>query len=79
LLSGIAERGATKRVEATVIAYIAGTAVVYALGVSWLSFVTHMSLREAIVAGMVPFLIGDAIKALAAGIWLPSIWKFTSK
>lgn len=75
----IAERGATTRVSATVIAYIAGTAVVYALGVSWLSFVTHMSLRDAVVAGMIPFLIGDAIKAVAAGISLPSLWKLTGK
>lgn len=75
----IAERGATKRVQSTTIAYIAGTAVVYALGVSWLSFVTNMSLRDAVVAGMAPFLIGDAIKAFAAGVSLPSLWKLTGK
>lgn len=75
----IAERGATKRVESTVIAYIAGTATVYALGVSWLAYVAHMSLRDAVVAGMIPFLIGDAIKAVAAGISLPSLWKLAGK
>lgn len=75
----IAERGATKRVRSTVLAYIAGTAVVYALGVSWLSFATHMSLSDALVAGMTPFLIGDAIKACAAGISLPTLWKLTGK
>ena len=75
----IAERGATTRVPSTVVAYIAGTAVVYALGVTWLSAVTHMSLRESVVAGMIPFLVGDAIKAVAAGISLPSLWKLTGK
>lgn len=75
----IAERGATKRVESTVIAYIAGTATVYALGVSWLAYVAHMSLRDAVVAGMIPFLVGDAIKAVAAGISLPSLWKLAGK
>lgn len=75
----IAERGATKRIETTFFAYLAGTAVVYGLGVSWLSYVTHMSLRDAVVAGMIPFLIGDAIKAVAAGICLPSLWKLAGK
>ena len=75
----IAERGATKRVESTVIAYLAGTATIYALGVSWLAYVAHMSLRDAVVAGMIPFLIGDAIKAVAAGVSLPSLWKLAGK
>ncbi|MEI6405647.1 MAG: biotin transporter BioY [Actinomycetes bacterium] len=73
----IAERGATRQVVATVSSYVAGTAVIYVLGVSWLSFATHMSVRDAIVAGMIPFLIGDALKALAAGAALPSAWKLT--
>ena len=73
----IAERGATRQVVATVSSYVAGTAVIYVLGVSWLSYATHMSVRDAIVAGMIPFLIGDALKALAAGAALPSAWKLT--
>ena len=75
----IAERGATQKVLSTVTGYVAGTAVIYALGVSWLSFVTHMSVRDAVVAGMIPFLVGDAIKACAAGICLPTMWKFIGK
>jgi len=36
---------------------------------------TGMSLDKALLAGVVPFLIGDAIKiALAAGL-LPAAWK----
>ncbi len=75
----IAERWATRKVVTTVVAYVAGTAVVYALGVSWLSYATHMSVRDAVVAGMIPFLVGDALKALAAGAVLPSAWKLTGK
>ena len=75
----IAERGATRHVANTVMAYVAGSAVVYTLGVSWLAHVAHMSLRDAVVAGMVPFLVGDALKALAAGAVLPAAWKLTGR
>jgi biotin transport system substrate-specific component len=34
-----------------------------------------MSLNEAIVAGVVPFVFGDLIKASAAGLLLPTAWK----
>jgi biotin transport system substrate-specific component len=34
-----------------------------------------MSINEAIVAGVVPFVFGDLIKAAAAGLLLPGSWK----
>jgi biotin transport system substrate-specific component len=38
-----------------------------------------MSLEEAIVAGVVPFLFGDLIKAAAAGILLPGAWRLVGE
>jgi biotin transport system substrate-specific component len=49
-----------------VLAMVAGTLVVYAFGVSWLKVVTGMSFSKAIAVGMLPFLIGDALKIAAA-------------
>jgi biotin transport system substrate-specific component len=34
-----------------------------------------MSLTGAVEAGVVPFLLGDLIKAAGAGILLPGAWK----
>ena len=48
------------------LALIAGTAVIYTCGVSWLGVVTGMTMRHSLMVGMVPFLIGDAIKIAAA-------------
>ena len=45
---------------------IAGTVVIYACGVTWLSIVTGMTVVKSLMVGMVPFLIGDAIKIAAA-------------
>ncbi|MDQ1663593.1 MAG: biotin transport system substrate-specific component [Blastococcus sp.] len=45
---------------------VGGIAVIYAIGVPVLAVVAHLSPRAAIVAGALPFLIGDAIKAVVA-------------
>ena len=47
-----------------VVAVVAGFAVVYLSGVPWLARVADLTLNQALVAGMLPFLPGDAIKAL---------------
>ena len=71
----IAERGATQKISATVLAYVAGSAVIYTLGALWLAYSTSNSISWAIANGVVPFLVGDAIKAVAAGAVLPAAWK----
>ncbi len=43
-----------------------GSLLIYALGVPWLKMVTQMSWSKALLVGMVPFLIGDAVKASVA-------------
>lgn len=41
----------------------AGTAVIYLCGMSWLMFSTGMGLLPAFFAGVIPFIIGDTLKA----------------
>lgn len=45
---------------------ILGTAIIYAVGVSWLTVVTGMTFSKVLVVGMYPFLIGDALKIAAS-------------
>lgn len=49
-------------------AVIVGTLCVYAFGVPWLKAVTGMPWEKAFLAGMVPFLPGDGLKAASAVI-----------
>ncbi|CAB5099964.1 Substrate-specific component BioY of biotin ECF transporter [Olavius algarvensis associated proteobacterium Delta 3] len=49
-----------------VVAMIIGTAVIYAMGVSWLKILTGMTWGKTLAVGMLPFLIGDALKIAAA-------------
>lgn len=65
LIGVISEMG-RGRVTVDVPAMVAGTAVIYALGVSWLKLLTGMSYYAAASVGMLPFLVGDALKIAAA-------------
>ena len=46
-------------------AVIVGCLCIYALGVPWLKVVTRMTWSRALLVGMAPFVIGDALKASA--------------
>ena len=48
-------------------------------GFSWLAIFTVNGFSWAFTHGVVPFVIGDLLKAIAAGLLLPSAWKLVSK
>lgn len=72
----IAERGVTRSHLQTALAYVAGSAVIYLMGATWLAHAINVGAAQAIEFGVTPFLTGDVIKAVAAGALLPTLWKF---
>lgn len=56
-------------------AFILGSGVIYGFGVAGLMMATGWPLASAVEAGVVPFLLGDLVKASAAGLLLPAAWK----
>ena len=70
----MAERGLERSVRTSFIPFLVGTVIIYACGVTWLAFILG-SFSKAIVAGLMPFLIGDALKFIAATLALPAAWK----
>jgi biotin transport system substrate-specific component len=74
LVGALANRGGDRTPLRTVGTMVLGNLVIYSVGVPWLMAATGMNLPAALLAGVVPFLIGDAVKiALAAGL-LPGTW-----
>src|SRR4030042_1378188 len=57
----------------SVIAVIFGSLIIYGLGVPWLKAITKMTWNKAWMVGMVPFIPGDALKAVVAVILLRSV------
>jgi len=65
LVGFITER-AGHRIWIQVAAMIGATLVIYGCGVPWLMKVAQLSLGKALAVGMIPFLVGDALKIAVA-------------
>jgi biotin transport system substrate-specific component len=81
LVGRLAERGADRKVLPTIGMMALGNVVIYVFGVAGLMVLVPtltgkpMSLGTALAVGVLPFLIGDAIKILLAAGLLPGTWK----
>lgn len=69
----LAERGMGRSIISTVIAMIIGNVVIYLMGASWLA--SFIGFEEALVAGVLPFIYGDALKLAVAAILMPMAWR----
>ncbi len=66
MAAGAVGRLGKKKYVSTLAAVVIGIAVIYAAGVPRLKMVLDLSWKQALAAGLLPFLIGDAIKGAAA-------------
>jgi len=65
-LTGFISERLRHRLGGEILAVMIGSLMIYGLGIPWLKMVTKMSWSKALMAGMIPFLIGDALKAAVA-------------
>ncbi|MBI5544995.1 MAG: biotin transporter BioY [Deltaproteobacteria bacterium] len=72
LVGFLAERRWDRRPATTVLAMAFGTLTIHLCGVAWLSVFVPFS--AAIAQGLLPFLVGDALKIGAATATLPLAW-----
>ncbi|MFP8940934.1 biotin transporter BioY [Streptomyces fenghuangensis] len=78
-VGALARRGGDRGALRTAGTMAVGTAIIYAVGVPYLALATDMSAGQAVAAGLVPFLIGDALKAALAMGALPAAWKLVGR
>jgi biotin transport system substrate-specific component len=86
LVGFLAERGWDRDLGRAWAAMLLGSIVIYLMGVSWLAAALDIpvsaegpQLNDALEFGLYPFVIGDVLKLLIAGIALPAAWKFVPK
>ncbi len=72
----LAQRGLDRRYVTSVVAMVAGLAIVFTFGVLWLAFGAQAGLGAAVSAGLLPFIPADIIKVLLAATILPAVWRF---
>ena len=73
----LAERGLDRRYLSSILAMAVGLSVIFTGGVLWLA--NGVGMTAALSVGLYPFLIVDVIKIVAAGLVLPSAWKFLAR
>jgi biotin transport system substrate-specific component len=79
LVGFMAERRQDRQFPTMFTAFILGSFVIYVFGVVGLMLSFDMTTSQAIAAGVVPFVLGDVIKAAAAGLLLPGVWKLVGE
>jgi biotin transport system substrate-specific component len=79
LVGTLAERGQDRSFLTSFTAMLAGSAIIYATGVSWLA--AHLDVafysgdgKDAFTYGLAPFLVGDLLKLLLAAALTPTVW-----
>ena len=80
LVGRLAELGWDRNILGGIGAMLLGSAIIYAVGVPWLAVVAFGGdLGKGISAGLLPFLVWDAIKLTLAAAAFPAAWWFVGR
>jgi biotin transport system substrate-specific component len=79
LVGWLAQRRWDHVAAMALVAFLAGSLVIYAIGVPWLAAFYGMDAATALKAGLYPFIVGDVIKALLAAVILPTAWSVINR
>ncbi len=74
VIGWLAERGLERNLRTSILPFLVGTLIIYALGAGWLAF--YVGPSAAWAKGVLPFVAGDALKIGAAALALPAAWKW---
>jgi biotin transport system substrate-specific component len=66
-------RGFDRRYVTSLLAMLAGLAIIFAGGIAWLSLV--VGFQAALVTGLYPFVVKDTIKLALAAAFMPGVWR----
>jgi biotin transport system substrate-specific component len=81
VVGALAERKWHLKASGVLASFVIGNAVIYLFGLPWLAFaLANLDLANnasaVLTAGLLPFLVGDAIKMALAAAALPLAWKY---
>lgn len=92
IAGSLAERGWDRKVWTTALAMLAGNAAIYLPGLAWLTILYAGALAPhiqatgaagpfgaAIATGLMPFLVGDALKIALAAAAMPVAWRLVQR
>lgn len=79
----LAEQGQDRTLMTSLPAMLTGTAIIYIFGAAWLAHDLGIPVAtgdtNALALGVTPFLIGDLMKLVLAGLFTPLAWRFAER
>ena len=79
VLGVAAQRGVDRSILRSIPTMLLAEVAVFALGVTWLKFALDASVSQAIAWGLTPFVLGEVMKAVVAGLALPVAWRIADR
>lgn len=81
VVGALARRGFDRRYVTCVLAMLAGLAVIYASGATWLTLFVggEARMQTALVGGVYPFVVPDTLKLLLAAGITPAVWRLVGR
>lgn len=79
LVGWLASRGWDRSVGRMALAMVLGGATVYVAGLAWMLPFLGVGLHEGVAMGVLPFLIGDALKTVVGATTLPVAWRLLGR
>jgi biotin transport system substrate-specific component len=73
-VGALAERGWDRDLRGSISAMFLGELVLYLVAIPWLMGALDVGLERALILGLAPFIVGDALKLLVAAGALPAAW-----
>lgn len=77
ICGSLAERGWDRSLLKAGAAMVIGNLVIYALGLIWLAI--QIGVADALKYGLLPFLVGDALKIVLGACLLPGTWRLIGR
>lgn len=72
----IAQRSWDRKILRSILAFLGGTVVTFAVGLPWLAFALGLTVEQTLAGGLYPFIIGGIVKTVAAAGIMTLGWKF---
>lgn len=78
LVGVLAERRQDRDVITAIPAFLLGNVIIYLFGLAWLARFLDAGWTETAALGLVPFIPGDLVKIVLAGVLLPAAWRLAA-
>ncbi|HEY0374423.1 MAG TPA: biotin transporter BioY [Amnibacterium sp.] len=79
LTGWLAQRRWERRLLAGMLAFVAGSAVVFLIGLPWLKVSLGLTWAQTLAGGLYPFIVGGIIKAVIAALVLRGAWALVAR